>query len=164
MITNNIIVAPYLRTSRDFSNDPQRLSGELYKSYIDTALAVNSRTIGIFPTRRSVATGESWFIDNNNKQQTFRQVYRFGAIAPGTELDIPHGIRNFTEFTKIYGTVITNIPDYRPLPYAEPNLVTNQMTILVGTIGGVDVIRIVLGATAVPVIQGLAILEWLSEK
>lgn len=142
----------------------EKLLDEIDNAYVDTAIAVNARTIGIFPTRRPIVTGESWFIDNNNKQQTIRQIYRFGPIASGTELDIPHGIKNFTEFTKIYGTVVTTAIDYRPLPYVDPITLTTGMTILVGIIGGVGVIRIILGATAVPVTRGLVILEWLSEK
>jgi hypothetical protein len=164
MSSNNSITAPYLRTTRNFPADLEKLSDEIDKAYLDTATAVNNRTIGIFPTRRPIVTGESWFIDNNNKQQTIRQIYRFGAIVPGTELDIPHGIKNFTEFTKIYGTVVTSAIDYRPLPYVDPITLSTGMAILIGTIGGVGVIRIVLGGTAVPVTRGLAVLEWLSEK
>lgn len=164
MSSNNSITAPYLRTTRNFPQDPSKLSDEIDKAYIDTANAVNARTIGIFPSRRPIVTGESWFIDNNNKQQTIRQIYRFGAIAPGGTLDIATGIFDFTEFSKIYGTVVTNVPDYRPIPYADAAVVTNNISIRVVIIGGNTFIRIVLGATSPAVTRGLAVIEWLSEK
>ncbi len=168
MISHVINQVPYLRTSRQFSEDLKPLTVEVNKSYIDIATAVNNRIIGIFPTNRPAVTGESWYF-SSQRQQTLRQIYPFGAIAPGTELDIPHGISlpDVVRFTKIYATVITNVPDYRPIPYIDPAVLTTGMTILVGpgTVApyiGVPCIRIVLGATAVPVTSGVAILEWLS--
>ena len=163
-MTSNIVnQVPYLRTSRQFPEDLKQLTVESNKSYIDIATAVNNRTIGIFPTNRPAVTGESWYF-SSQRQQTLRQIYPFGAIAPGTELDIPTGIEpiNIVRFTRIYGTVITNAPDHRPLPYIDPVVLTTGMTILVGTVAGILQIRIVLGATALPVTSGVAILEWLS--
>jgi len=152
----------FLITSREFPEDTGRLTLELDKSYVDIANAVNARIIGQFPTTRPIVTGESWFLRQNQRQQTFRQVYTFGAIAPGTELDIPTGITSFTQFTRIYGSVITNSPDWRPLPYIDPNTLAVGMALLVGTVAGKQQIRVVLGAAALPVTSGLVVLEWLS--
>ncbi len=156
--------SPYLRTSRQFPEDLPELCTEINKSYIDIANAVNNRTISIFPSNIPAVTGESWFI-TSRRQQTFRQIYAFGAIAAGAELDIPTNIppANVVAFTRIYGTVVTNAVDYRPLPYIDPNVLTTGMAILVGTVAGKQQIRIVLGATAVPVTSGFAVLEWLSQ-
>ncbi|HMK58319.1 MAG TPA: hypothetical protein VK462_04650 [Nitrososphaeraceae archaeon] len=157
---NNIInQTPYLRTSQEFPEDLPQLCVQINRSYIETATAVNYRTIGIFPKNRPAVTGESWYL-TSQRQQTLRQIYSFGAIAPGTELDIPHGldINNVVIFTRIYGTVITNGIDYRPLPYVDPTTLTTGMAILVNP----SVIRIVLGTTAQPVTSGIAVLEWLS--
>ncbi len=166
---NNVVnKVPYLRTSRQFPEDLSQLCIQVDKSYIDIALAVNYRTIGIFPKNNPANTGESWFL-TSQRQQTFRQLYDFGAIAPGAELDIPHGLdlNNIVRFTKIYATVNTTIPDYRPIPYVDPSAGTAGMTILVGPglvppFIGIPCIRIVLGATAAPVTSGIAVLEWLS--
>jgi hypothetical protein len=180
MTTNVVNQIPYLRTTREFPENIQKLCVQVNKSYIDIANAVNNRTISIFPTTRPAITGESWFINQNQRQQTLRQIYSFGAIAAGAELDIPTGNRintttgipiDITAFTRIYGTVITTTgsngqPDYRPLPYVDPNSLTTSMAILVGNvvISGVvtQCIRIVLGPTAVPVTSGIAVIEWLS--
>lgn len=158
--TNNV---SFLRTSRQFPADLAQLAIQVGRSYIDIATAVNTRIVGIFSTNLPIVTGESWYVANNQKQQTLRKLYVFGTIAAGTELDIPVNIpADFIQFTKIFGSVITNVPDYRPLPYPDPVTNTNGMTILVGLVGGVLSIRIIVGATAPNVVSGLAVLEYLS--
>lgn len=165
MSSNNSITAPYLLTSRNFPNDIDKLSDQLGKAYIDTANAVNARTIGIFPTRKPIVTGESWFIDNNNRQQTLRQVYSFGAIAAGASISIPTGITNITSInipTRLYGMVLTDFPDYRPIPFVAVNLVTSQIAIRLNI--NTNSIVIAVGATSANVVRGFVVLEWLSEK
>lgn len=149
---------PYLITTRDFPFEPERLAKELNRSYIDIANSINVRTIGIFSINRQVITGESWVLAGNVRYQTLRQVYQFGAIAAGATLDIPHGIKNINQFTRIYGTVVTNIPDYRPLPYVDPTTLTTGMALLCN---GTN-IHIAVGATAIPVVNGIVVLEWLT--
>ena len=162
---NNILLNQnaFLRTQVSFPEEISELVLELDKTYVDTANAINNRTISLFATNKHVVTGESWFVSQNRKQQTLRQVYTFGAIAPGTELDIPINISNFTQFTRIWGTVVTNAIDWRPLPYVDPTSLTTGIALLVGPIAGINNIRIVLGATSVPVTSGLVVLEWLSQ-
>lgn len=161
---NNIVnKVPYLRTSRQFPEDLRQLCIEMNKSYVDIANAVNNRTISIFPTTNPSVTGESWYLNQNQKQQTLRKIYPFGAIAPGAELDIPTGLSlNQIGFTRIYGSVVTNVPDYRPLPYIDAATLTTSMTILVGPVAGILQIRVVLGSTAAAVTSGIAVLEFLS--
>jgi len=135
---------PYLPTSRKFPvQNPVQLEPELIKSYIDVAQAVNIRTIGIFENLQ-IVTGERWFSgDASNallKRQSYRKAFTFAAISAGTSSSILHGITNVTAFTRIYGTCITDIPDYRPLPYAsvtananiELKVTPTQITISVG--------------------------------
>jgi hypothetical protein len=161
MSSNVVNSVAYLRTSREFPDDPQKLTLQINKSWVDIASAVNSRTIGLFPVNQPAITGEEWFLAGNQKQQTLRQVYTFGAITAGSELDIPTGITSFTQFSRIYGTVITATPDYRPLPYAAPTA-TQNIALLVGTVAGSQQIRIVVGSTSPDVASGLVVLEWLS--
>ena len=162
-MTTNLQFSPYLPRQRNFPIDSAQVLGvELDKTYIEIAQRVNERTIGLFSVNLPSITGENWYLQGQPRiNQTLREVYQFGPIAPGTELDIPHGILNFTQFTRIYGTVITNAPDFRPLPYIDPVTNTTGMALLVGTIANVGVIRIVLGASAQPVVSGIVILEWL---
>jgi len=149
----------FLRTSREFPQDPELLSVELDKSYVDIANAVNARTIGIFPVNRNVLTGESWFFNQNKKQNTIRQVYRFTTFT--SPLLIPHGINTTTigGFTRIYGTA-TNGTNWYPLPYVDVVAANNQINVIVTPTN----IVITAGAGAPPAItSGFIVLEWLAQ-
>lgn len=85
-MTSQIInQASYLRTQRNFPEETELLSEEIDLAYVDISNAVNNRIIGIYPTTKTAITGESWFISNNRKQQSMRQVYTFSAAGA-----IPH--------------------------------------------------------------------------
>ena len=141
---------PYLPQSRSFpAQNPVQLEPELVKTYIDVAQAINVRTIGIFE-KLQIVTGERWFsadpTNANVKRQTYRQVYTFGAIAAGASIAINHNITGITQFTRIYGTCITDLPDYRPIPYASvaPNSnidirVTSTQIIIANGAGGPNI-------------------------
>src|SRR5580692_2930189 len=127
MSSSNVVNSTaYLRTSRDFPEDPQALRMELNKSYIDSANAINSRIIGIFSTNRPAVNGEEWFLAGV-KQQGLRQVYTFTAAG-----NIAHGINltNIYGFTKIYGT-FTDGTNWYPLPYVDISAANNQVNIYV---------------------------------
>ena len=79
MSSNIINQVAYLRTSREFPEELHQLSVEINKMYVDVAGAVNERTIGLFPVNRPSQTGNSYYIFQNRKQQTLRQVYTFTA-------------------------------------------------------------------------------------
>lgn len=155
MSSNIINQTPYLRTSRHFPQDAQPLAVEVNRSYVDTANAVNLRTIGIFPVNVPAVTGESWFVSNNQRQQTFRRVYTFTSAG-----SIAHGINfaGITGFTRTYGE-FTNGTNWYPLPYVDVVSATNQVNVIVTPTN----IVITAGAGAPPAItNGYVILEWLS--
>lgn len=165
MSSNIVNTVPYLRTSREFpQNDAHQLSVELNKSYIDIASAVNNRTIGIFPVNRPAINGESWFLTSQQRQAQ-RQVYTFGAITAGANISIPHNIfpSNLSQFTKIYGTCITDVPDHRPIPFASV-VANSNISVLVTPSSGATSGNIVIsvGAGSANIVSGLIILEWIS--
>lgn len=151
-VTNQV---PYLRTSRSFPEDSQALSVELSKSYIDIANNVNSRTIGLFPTSRPAITGESWYLVNNQRQQTFRQAYRFTTFAA-----INHGITtaNIYGFTRIFGS-FTDGTSFYPLPYVH-STAANQVGVIVTA---TQITFVVGGGAPVPTL-GTIVLEYLSQS
>lgn len=158
-MSNTLQSFPYLPRQRNFPTDSAQVLGvELDKSYIDIAQRVNERIIGIFTVNIPSITGESWYVNGQPyKQQTMRQVYTFGAIASGAILLINYVASGFTEFSRIYGTCITDFPDNRPIPYAA-------ITATAGIEVRVTNNRIVIfnGPTAPNIISGKIVLEWLT--
>lgn len=148
---------PYLRTSRNFPEDLRQLSIESNRSYIDIASAVNARTIGLFPTTIAVITGDSYYLSNNSRQQSLREVYVGTTITAGTSHSVPHGIQSLTQFSRIYGTCVTSLPDYRPLPYASTAANTN-IDLRVDSTN----IIISVGAGSPNITSFMIVLEWIS--
>ena len=154
MTSNVLNQVPYLRTSREFPEEMQPLTVELTKAYIDTANAINVRTIGIFPITRRAITGESWYIFQNEKQQTFRQVFTFTTTAT-----ITHGIPNLvvTQPTRCFGSYTDSINAYgltRGTTVAVAGLIMFYVT--------PTQIIFTVGAGAPAMTSGRIVIEWLS--
>jgi hypothetical protein len=153
-MSNPFNQSPYLIDQRGFpSASISLLTVEMDRSYIDIAQKVNSRTIGIFATGNAMVTGERWFIQGVNSQQTLRQLYKI----TGTTA-VNHGITvsQISGFTKIYGT-FTDGTNWYPLPYVHPTA-ANQIGIYVTS----TQIVFAVGGSAPTVTSGYVILEWLS--
>lgn len=150
--------APYLQTSIFFPDNFEEFRIKFLEIYRNIANATNSRGISVFDLQEFL-TGEQWFTSNNPqiKRQTFRRVYSIGAIAAGGTLNTAHGLTNVSSYTKIIGTVITGVPDNRPIPFVSATVVTDQIEI---RIDGTNII-IVNGATAPNITSGLVVLEYL---
>lgn len=154
---------PYLRTSREFPEEVYLLSLEVNRAYIDTATAVNNRTIGLFPTNRSANTGEAWFINKAQKQQGFRQVYTFNSSA---DIQIGFKIENISRITKSWGSY-TDGTNYYGVPYASNVAIAGQLSYYIFSTGvgtSSDVIRFLVGAGSPAITEGTIVLEWISEK
>ena len=155
MTTNIVNNMAYLRTSRKFpSDDVGTLALELDKSYIDTANAINTRIIGVFPTGRSAITGETWYL-SGRKQQTLRQVFQF----TGTS-NIAHNIRfsQISGMTRMWGTYTDGTNWY--------GLCTTSSTAIVGQWGFyLDPTNIVFtdGGGTPTLTSGTIVLEWLAQ-
>jgi hypothetical protein len=152
---NNVInQVPYLRTSRNFPEEAHMLTLEMNKAYVDIANAVNARTIGIFPTTRPAVGGESWFLNQNQRQQNLRQIYIFTATG-----SIPHGI-NFNSasyFTKCSGSFTDGTNWYGAI-FASNIAITGQVSFYVTPTN----IVILSGAGAPAITSGIIVLEWIS--
>ncbi len=145
----------YLRTSREFPEDLRQLTVELNKTYLDIANTVNCRTIGLFPTTRPAINGEEWYINNNQKQQGFRQIYPFTAIG-----NIPHTLNfnSISMFTKSSGS-FTDGTNYYGAIYASNVAIAGQISFYITPTN-----IVVLSGAGAPTIQsGIIILEWISK-
>lgn len=155
MTTNPINQTPYLRTSRNFPSDPQPLSVEINRSYLDIAEKINVRTIGIFPTLKPAITGESWFLTNNVKQQTLRQVYN---ITSSTAINHNLNFANISQFTVIRGIGFDGT-SYFPLPYVNAAVANGSIGIFVSP----TQIAFTTAGGSPPIVSGFILLEWLSK-
>ena len=156
-MTSNIVnTSPFLRTSRTYPEDSKELSVELSKSYIDTALSVNDRTIGLYPLNRPAITGEKWYLVGNRQQQTLRQSYTFTSTA-----SFNHNIAliQFPNITRAFGSYTDGTNTY--------GLVFGTSVAVAGQIGFyVTPTQVVFtsGAGAPGLTSGLITLEWLSNS
>ena len=154
MTTKFINPIPYLRTSRSFPEESQELSVVLDKSYIDTAIAINFRTIGVFPVGKAAINGEAWFIKDNQRQQGIRQVYTFTAAG-----NIPHGLdfANLTQFSRGFGT-FTDGTNWYGVIFGSSVAIAGQVSFYVDPTN----IVVLSGAGAPAITSGTIVLEWLS--
>jgi hypothetical protein len=152
----------YLRTSRNFPEDPKQLVVEVNKSYVDIANSVNSRTMGLFPTGMAAINGEQWFMPSVNNQgmnqplkhQGLRQVYIFTATG-----NIPHGLnfKSISMFTKPSGS-FTDGTNYYGAIYASNVAIAGQVTFYITPTN----IVVLAGVGAPAITQGVITLEWIS--
>ena len=154
MSTNVINQVPYLRTSREFPEDLQPLAVQVNKSYVDIANAVNNRIIGLFPINRPAITGESWYLINNQRQQTLRQVYTFTTTA-----SINHNVNVIdpNQFTRCFGSYTDGTNSFG-LFWGTSVAIAGQITFYITA----TQIVFLVGAGAPALTEGRIVLEWLS--
>lgn len=154
MSTNVINQVAYLRTSREFPESAHQLTVEVNKAYVDTANAVNTRIIGIFPTTRPAITGESWYLIGNQKQQTLRQVYTFT-----TTTAINHNVNvvDTNQFTRCFGSYTDGTNNFG-LIFGTSVAIAGQISFYITS----TQIVFVVGAGAPALTKGRITLEWLS--
>lgn|SRR5574338_1071860 len=154
MSSNVVNQVSFLPTTKSFPIDSDELSFELNKAYVDIANSVNSRIIGVFPTNRPAITGESWFVNKNQKQQVLRQVYPLKSTN-----NIPHGIdlRRVSRFTNCYGS-FTDGTNWYGAFYAGSTAIAGQITFYIDPMN----IVIVPGGGAPTVSDGTIVLQWQS--
>lgn len=153
MSSNVVNQVAYLRTTRDFPDDPQALRIELLKGYIDTANAVNARTIGLFPTNRPAINGEEWFL-TGAKQQALRQVYTFTAAG-----NIPHNlnISQIPSFTRGFGA-FTDGTNWYGVIFGSNTAIAGQVSFYITPTN----IVVLSGAGAPSITSGLIVIEWIA--
>lgn len=151
-------VGPFLQTSLYFPEEFEEFRVKFLEVFKDISSTTNIREIGVYD-RLEFLAGQQWFNATNSQQKrsAFRRVYSFGNIATGATLNIPHLLTNFTEFTHIRGTCITDVVDYRPIPYSSVTAANQQIEINVTATN----IVIINGAAAPNITSGTVVLEFL---
>lgn len=151
--------AAFLPTTEFFPKDETQRLIKHTTNYTDIAQAVNVREIALYQNGQPVITGQQFSdpTNNQNKKYTFRNVYYFGAIAAGATLNIAHGITGLAQFTHMYGTCVTAVVDYRPIPFSSTAAVNQQISLRVS---GAN-IEIINGAASPNITSGIIVLEYL---
>lgn len=155
MSTNIANQVAYLRTTREYPADLEKLIIQIDKTNVDTANAVNNRTISIFPTTRPAINGESWFLTGNQKQQAFRQVYPLTSTA-----SINHGVAvvDPAQFIRCFGSYTDGTNSYG-LIFATSVAIAGQISFYMTA----TQIVFVVGGGAPALTKGTIVLEWLSQ-
>lgn len=156
MSSNIANQAPFLRTTRNFPYDIQPLVVELNRSYDNIASCVNERTIGLFSTTAQSITGERWFVNSNQPNQSLRQAYTFTASG-----NIPHNLafNNIVSFTNGYGS-FTDGTNYYGVIYGSSVSIDGQVSFYITP---TDIV-ILSGSGAPVIVSGILVIEWLSNK
>lgn len=147
----------FLNTSQYFSPQSDQFLITMENLYTQIANAVNIRQLGQFSVRETL-TGQQFseVANANATKYSFRSIFYFGPIAAGATLSFAHNL-TFVQLTHAYGTCITDVVDYRPIPYASATLITNQIELQVTATN----IVIINGATAPNITSGIIVLEYL---
>jgi hypothetical protein len=142
-----------------FSEKQEQFLEQLTNEYRKAAKKVNEKERGFYPQELEILNDQRFFTlgDPQNYRSVFRKVFPFGAIAAGATLVIAHNIVAFTEMTRVYATCITNVIDYRPIPYVSVVNVNQQIGLVV-TAANINILN---GAGAPPITSGICVLEFL---
>lgn len=156
--SSNSSIASFLNTTEVYPEDESELRIKQTNVYSKISNAVNVREIAIYDLQQ-LLTGQQFFTVGNPQRFrfTYRKVFNIGAIAAGATLTVAHGITNPIVFTRMYGTCVTAVVDFRPIPYADAAVVTNQISL---TCSATNLV-IVNGATAPNITSGIIVLEYL---
>ncbi len=156
---NNIInQVAYIKSSREFPADLDQIANILTRSYVEIANAINDRTIGLFPSNKAAITGNAYYVFQNKKQQSLRQVYTFTTTA-----NIPHSI-NFIEVAYIgamYGQYTDGTNWYGIIP--GTNAAAGIPGQLVFYLTPTNIVFVTGGVTMPALTKGIIVIEWISQ-
>jgi hypothetical protein len=159
-MTNPTQGSPYLRQQWQFPFENLRdLSRQVDQAYIDIALKVNARTIGVFALNTQTVTGERWNISGSAKeQQSLRKVFMFSDTT-----SIPHGI-NFSTvstFSSNYGAFLDTGGNWNGLIFGSSSAtsIPGQISFYLDSVN----INFVVDAAAPTLDEGTVVLTWLSQ-
>lgn len=163
----NVAQSLLLVTSKKFPvNVPEELESILSKAWVDTAQAVNVRTIGIFNTN-AITIGDKYYstsiTDASQLRQAYRQVFPFGAIAAASAITINFDMSQITQCVNISGCVVTddNTSKFRAINWTSCTDVTEQIQVDFDSTSTPNTIIVTVGAAAPNVVSGFVNVEYL---
>jgi len=144
-----------------FSEDKKQFLEQITKYYNSVARKVNEKERAYYPEEVEILNCQRYFVngDPQTYRSVFRKVFPFGAIAAGAALNIVHGITGIVELTNLYGTCITTVVDYRPIPFNSVAAANQGIQVL---LAGVN-ITITNGGAAPNITSGIIVCEYLKQ-
>jgi hypothetical protein len=146
----------YLEESVSLPDDPAEFKRILKTALEDILKQVNRKDTGAYEEVEILNNQQFFGATAQVKRNVYRRVYDFGAIATGATLNIAHGLIGVTEFTRIYGTAVTGVPDFRPIPRTSTVNINQQISL---DIVGVNIV-IINGAGGPNITGGIIVLEY----
>jgi hypothetical protein len=142
-----------------FSKDYSQFLEQITKLYRDIARSVNSKERAAYPLELEILNSQTFFTtgDPQKYRGVFRKVFEIGAVAQGATLNTAHGITNLTALTRLYGTIITDVVDYRPLPRVSTANVNQQVSL---DLVGANIV-LINGAAAPAITSGIIVVEYM---
>ena len=146
-----------LDENRQFSaKDLNDFLDQFNQAYLQIATQVNRKEFGYYSTQE-LATGKLWYTTPQDYDMIYRKRFDFTTVAQGATETITHGISSFSKIIDRWGEVITDVVDYRGLPYMSVSNVNLGIEIKVNS----TQIIIINGSAAPAITSGFAVLEYI---
>jgi len=151
-------LGPFLPINQTFSQNEGEFHVQITNRDRDIARNINDREIALYDLAE-VPTGQQWFNSANTqvKRNGYRKAFILPAITSGNSLSLAHNIVGITIMTRYWANVITDVPDFRQIPYASNALATDQVAM---RITSTDIL-IAVGVAFPNITSGIAVLEYL---
>ncbi len=115
--------------------DEKSAKSEMTRRDSQLAISLNLKENGVVETVET-QNGQQFYGSATNiqkKRYVFRKAFTIGAIPKNTGISLPHGISGITIVTHVFGGVVTDQPDFRPLPHASVTANANIEVIITAT-------------------------------
>lgn len=146
----------HLNEQFDLPEDSEERFLALKKEIESHAQMINRKDTGQYEESEVIVNQTFPGNTPQDKRSVFRLLVPTGAIAQGATGTIGHNIAAFTNMTTISGTVITDVVDYRPIPYASTVALNEQISV---TVDDTNVV-IVNGGASPNITSGFVLLEF----
>ena len=128
------------------------------KLYRDIATKVNNKERAFYPLEFEIINDQRMFNANDTSEyrSVFRKVFSIGTIVAGATDNTAHGLTDITDLTRLFGAVLTTVPDRRPLPRVSTANINQQISL---DIVGANIV-IINGAGGPDITRGIVVLEF----
>jgi hypothetical protein len=160
--SDNALITNQLPISIEFPEERQLFLEILSLTYKRIANSVNTKTGGLHSKLEQFNSEQYYtsqpFVFRNVYRKTFDIIELNGnaPIATGTTVSVAHNITGIVQVVHWYGGIVTDVVDFRPLPFVSSTFVTDQVQVNATATN----IVIVNGVTAPLITEGSLTIEY----